>query len=167
MKTTVISYIHPDDEELIKFLKERGCIIDSIPGSHYYYADAEKEKKNKIREEVKVEFGLDLKLAYLGVADKKRYARFMEEQIKKDLEMKKVVVLRETTMEDEITHGWLDDPLELFKIFLNLEVIVNKKEDSWEAGCDIWTVYTRDGEEIDFYSWKSVEDFLIEKGISY
>ena len=76
----------------------------------------------------------------------------------------KVIALKCFTSEDNITHGWLDDPFELFDIFPYLEAIVDKVEDS-EEDADIWRVHMRNGEEIDFPKWRFVRRFLIKKGL--
>jgi len=168
MKEIFLTYIHPDDKELIDFLTEKGCDISVSEGSDYYYAMVEKEKIDEIVEELRNKLGINLDLDST-FDPRERYKEFKEKELKRLFKDKKVVVLRSSTLQDRITDGLrLGSVEKLFEFFPNLEVIIDKAEDMWEGGSDIWAIYTRDDEEIEeisVYGWKSVEDFLIEKGL--
>ena len=168
MKKRFLTYIHPDDKELIDFLTEKGCEIRVSGGSDYYHARVEKEKIDEIVKELRDKLGIDLD-PDSTFDPRERYKEFKEKELKRLFKDKKVVVLRSSTLQDRITYGLrLGSVEELFDIFPNLEVIIDKAEDRWEGGSDIWAIYTKDDEEIEeisVYGWKSVEDFLIEKGL--
>lgn len=140
-------YIWKDDNLLINLLKKNNIKLKEPEYDDYYYGGRMFNKNELIKffeclENKGIEYEVeyyDEKRRFLKITFKPRYVR-----LKKDYYYNKYndeeLLLRCSSLGIRCTHG-----LNFFTIFLknkNVKKIIDKVEDSWEMGSDVWREYT-------------------------